>query len=112
MAKMDENMTEAELAAFHEAHMDDEILWKKPPRTIRSRRGKGPSVAFSIRLTGEELTRISQAAFAQGTNPSDFIRSAALRALDQSDEERQRHQKAVDEVRSKIEELQDAIARL
>ena len=77
-----DSTNEADLARFHEQHMDDETLWKKPGRTIRSRRGQGPSVTFTIRLTGDELTRISKGAFDRGTTPSDFIRSAALRALE------------------------------
>lgn len=112
MTGKSDEMNEAELAAFHEEHADDETIWKKPPRTIRARRGKGPSVTFSIRLTGEELTRISRAAFAQGTNPSDFIRRAALRAVEEPEEERRRQEAAKEQIRSKVEELKDAISRL
>lgn len=110
MTKSHKEMTEAELAQYHEAHMDDESLWKKPGRAIRSRRGQGPSVTFTIRLTGDELTRIAQAAYAQGTNPSHFIRSAALQALETPGEDLQRRQKALEEARSRVKEL-DAVLR-
>ena len=112
MSQSRDEMNEADLARFHEAHADDETLWRKPPRTIRSRRGKGPSVTFSIRLTGEELTRISEAAFARGTNPTDFIRAAALDAVDSPADKQQRHERAINEVRNKVEELQQAVGRL
>jgi hypothetical protein len=76
-------LTEAELARFYEKHKDDLSLWVKQPRRIRYRRGEGPSTVFSLRLTGDELTRIAQAAHAREMSVSDFIRKATMAAIDE-----------------------------
>lgn len=102
-------MMEDERARYYEGRMNDESLWEKKPtpvRQIRSRRGQGPSTTFTLRLTGDELTRIAEAAIALGTTPTDFIRTAALKATEQAE--------AIDQARRGdiMEALTESQARL
>jgi len=100
---------ERTLAAEFEANKDDMSQWNRTPRTIRSRRGEGPSTIFSLRLTGDELTAYAEFAKAKGMTVSEFLRKAAEAAmkpdavLDQS---------ALLEVETKAKEFEAAVDRL
>jgi len=108
-----DKMTEQELASFYEEHKEDMSLWQKKPRRIRARRGQGPSTMFSLRMTGEELTKIALAAEARGQSVSDFIRSAAMAAIEGEVEPKSRdHEAAKEAVRKKATELAEAVGRL
>ena len=85
-AKTPDDMNEEALARFYEERKGDLSLWQKKPRQIRLRRGDGPSTMFSLRMTGEELSKIALAAQKRGTTVSDFIRRAALKEADGGDE--------------------------
>lgn len=105
-----QEMTEAELARFYEEHQDDMSLWEKKPRQIRSRRGAGPSTIFSLRLTGEELTKIARAAQARDVTVSDFIRRATMAAVENNTLPEE--STALDEIREKVRELAETVNRL
>jgi len=103
-------MSEDERARYYEKHMDDETLFSKTPRATRPRRGSGPSTMFSLRMTGEELTRIAEAARARGMTVSDFIRRASLAAID--DQDAAEKATALGEAKEKARELSEALNRL
>ena len=105
-----EEMTEAEMARYYEEHKDDMSLWEKKPRSIRSRRGAGPSTMFSLRLTGEELTRIAEAARAKEITVSEFIRKATMAVVD-GDVSLQETAN-LDEVRAKARDLAETVDRI
>ena len=73
-----DRLTDEQLANEYEEHKDDASIWSSKPRKIRARRGDGPSTMFSLRMTGQELTAIGNAAAARNMNVSDFIRKAAM----------------------------------
>jgi hypothetical protein len=74
--------TDDEIAREYLDNKDDMTRWNVgAARKIRSRRGKGPSTIFSLRLTGEELVAFSEYARAHGTTVSDFLRQAAKGAI-------------------------------
>ena len=75
--KKPDDMNEEELVQFFEDHRDDMSIWDTKPRKIRVRRGS-PSTVFALRLAPEELEKLYEAAGAQDTNLSAFIRDAAL----------------------------------
>ena len=69
-----------ELAQYFEDRKGDTSLWEKNPRTIRRRRGQGPSTSFAVRFAPDELELVQKTASAKNTTVSDFIRQAALKA--------------------------------
>ena len=69
---------EEALAAYYQARKGDVSTWAKQPRTLRRKRGDGPTTTFAIRLTPEELSELQTAAEAKGVNLSEFIRATSL----------------------------------
>lgn len=95
----------ATLAAYFEAHKDDESMWSPVGKKIRVRRG-GPSHIFSVRFSPEEMERIDEAAEAQGITMTELIRSAALAAADSG------QVGALKEIEEKARELTEAVSKL
>lgn len=79
-AKNPDDMDEEELASFYEAHKGDVSLWRREPLKIRSRRGKGPTTSFAVRLAPAELEELQAAAAQDGVTLSEFIRRSSLAA--------------------------------
>jgi hypothetical protein len=71
--------TEEALAEYYQSRKGDVSTWAKQPRTLRRKRGDGPTMTFAIRLTPEELAELQKAAEASGVNVSEFIRSTSLK---------------------------------
>lgn len=103
-------MSEDERARYYEEHMDDDTLFSKTPRATRPRRGTGPSTMFSLRMTGEELTKIAVAAKERGMTVSDFIRKASMAAVE--DDDAASRAVALGEAKEKARELREALSRL
>jgi hypothetical protein len=94
------------LAAYFEAHKDDDSMWDwSKPKKIRIRRGS-PSHVFSVRFSPEELERIDEAAEAQGITMTELIRSAAIAAADSG------QIGALKEIEEKARELTEAVSKL
>lgn len=80
---------------------------------VKARIGKNPRMVFSIRLTPQELTQLSQAAAQRKVTISDFIRLAALGAangelgLDAGE-----RAAALNRVQTQIEELAETAKKL
>ena len=71
-------MNEEALAEYYQSRKGDVSTWAKQPRTLRRKRGDGPTTTFAIRLTPQELIELQQAAEAKGVNLSEFIRTTSL----------------------------------
>ncbi len=95
----------ATLAAFFEAHKDEESMWRPVNKKIRVRRG-GPSHIFSVRFSAKEMERIDEAAYAQGVTMTELIRSAALAAAENG------QVGALKEIEEKARELTEAVSKL
>ena len=66
------------VAEYYQSRKGDVSTWAKQPRTLRRKRGDGPTTTFAIRLTPEELEELQKAAEARGVSLSEFIRSTSL----------------------------------
>jgi hypothetical protein len=94
------------LAAYFDAHQDDDSIWDfSKPRKIRVRRG-GPSHTFSVRFSPEEMERLEEAAEAQGITITELIRAAAMAAADDG------RVGALKEIEDKARELTEAVSKL
>jgi hypothetical protein len=71
---------------------------------------KQPRAVFSVRLSPTELGRFSKAAHESGMTLSDWMRAAALAALD--DERVPSKAAALEKVRHQVEELADTVRKL
>ena len=103
-------MNEDERARYYEEHMDDETLFSKKALPLRPRRSTGPSTMFSLRMGGDELTKIAEAAKARGVTVSEFIRTASMAAVE--DSEGASRAIALGEAKAKAKELAEALSRL
>jgi hypothetical protein len=71
--------TEEELREYYQARKGDVSTWAKKPRTMRRKRGDGPSTTFAIRLTPQEIKELQSAAELHEVSLSEFIRATALK---------------------------------
>ena len=69
--------TEADKAAYYEAHKDDAEEWGAPEAAPARPRRRLASM-ISVRLSPSEADKIRQAAETQGMSVSAFLRAAAL----------------------------------
>jgi uncharacterized protein (DUF1778 family) len=80
---------------------------------VKARVAKPVRHVYSVRMSGKELTDISKAAEARGMTTSDFMRKAALAAVEgQLDLEAGEHRSAIMAVREKARELYEAVEKL
>ncbi|MBM2813073.1 MAG: hypothetical protein HW416_3832 [Chloroflexi bacterium] len=73
-----EEMTEGELAAYYQAHKDDQDMWEADPAPPRVA-GKAPiRSVFSVRFSRAELATIDAIAQQHGLTCSEAIRRAVI----------------------------------
>ena len=72
-------MTEAELAAYYQAHKDDQDVWEADPAPPQPSADKGKVRAvYSVRFSRPELATIDAIAQQHGITYSEAIRRAVL----------------------------------
>lgn len=72
--------TEAERAAYYDAHRAEVEAWPEVPAPAEAKVPKQRGVVLSARFTVEEAAAIDRAAEARGLNLSAFLRTAAQEA--------------------------------
>lgn len=80
---------------------------------IKARISSNPGVVYSLRLTRDEMSRISEAASQRGLKVSVFLRMAALAAADSEIRPNDAERAIIlQEVREKVRDLAEAVSRL
>ena len=106
MKSYDDIVREAEAVKDTEAEFDGLV-------PVKARVTANPGVVYSLRLSRDEMDRISNAASRQGITSAAFLRRAALAAADgELAVESADKAVALQEVREKTRELAEAVSRL
>ena len=106
MKSYDDLVREAESVKDTEAELEGLV-------PVKARVAANPGVVYSLRLSRDEMDRISDAAARQGVSVAAFLRMAALAAVEgQVGSESAERAVTLQEVRERARELAEAVSRL